>query len=184
MRSAAAATALGLTLTLGAALAACAPDDPVNPPTPSPSRTPVFASDEEALAAAEELYGKYLQAENALGAGGWQDISLVEPYVRGEALADEVDTAASFSSKGYRQVGEIVFDSTEIQHVEENGPGSLLVTIYLCLDVSSADIVDSTGESIVGPDRPDRLALEIDIDDVDTDLKISRSEPWPGDDFC
>jgi hypothetical protein len=184
MRTAVAATALGLTLVAAAALAACSPDDPVDLPDPLPSSTPVFASDEEALAAAEELYGEYLAAENQLGAAGWKDTSLVEPFVRGAALEDEVETAEGLSSKGYSQTGLTSFDSLALQQLHDDGPGALLLTVYLCLDFSIADVVDASGASVVDPARADRLALEIDLDDLDGDLKISRSDAWSGESFC
>jgi hypothetical protein len=38
-------------------LAGCTQPDPMPTPPPTPSASPVFASDEEALAAAEEAYG-------------------------------------------------------------------------------------------------------------------------------
>jgi hypothetical protein len=144
----------------------------------------VFASEEEALAAAEELYGEYLAAENALGAGGWVDVSLVEPFLKGEALADETESAESLATKGYRQSGEINFDSAALQQLDDDGPGSVQLTLYLCLDVSTASILDSADQPVVIPDRPDRLGLEIEMDDGEGDLKIERSEPWTGSNFC
>lgn len=144
----------------------------------------MFASEEEALAAAEELYGEYLAAENLLGAGGWTDISLVEPFLKGQALADEIDTAEGLSAKGYRQVGEIGFDSVALQQIEDDGPESVELTLYLCLDVSSASILDAADQPVVVEGRPDRIALEIAMDDTEGDLKVERSEPWTGSDFC
>ena len=48
---------------------------PTPDPTPStsaaPSASPLFNSDEEALAAATEAYAAYLAASNAVGQGGW-----------------------------------------------------------------------------------------------------------------
>jgi hypothetical protein len=182
MRSALAATALGITLAV-AGLASCATPEPGEPPSPDPSVTPVFASEEEALAAAEGLYGEYLAAENALGQGGWVDVSLVEPYLRGEALTDERDAAGDLASKGYTQVGVIAFDSMSVQQIDDGGPGHFAASLYLCLDVTAADTVDATGVSVVPEARQDRVGFEIDIDDVD-ELKISRSEPWSGANFC
>lgn len=144
----------------------------------------MFASDEEALAAAEELYGQYLAAENQLGAGGWNDISLIKPYVRGAALADEIQTAQDLSAKGYHQVGDISYDTATLQQAEIAESGQVVLTVYLCLDVSGAGIVDATNQTIDVGERPGRLALEIEFDDVDGDLKVDRSEPWTGSDFC
>jgi hypothetical protein len=184
MRTAAAATALGLTLLAAAGLAACSPDDPVIPPDPLPSVTPVFASDEEALAAAEKLYGEYQAAADALGASGWKDPTVLNAFVRGDVLRDELASAESFREKGYVQIGQATFDSFVLQQIDDRGPGTVFITAYLCVDVSAVDVVNSEGESITSPDRPDRQPLEIDIDDVEGGLRISRSEAWAGQDFC
>jgi hypothetical protein len=184
MRIAVAATALGLTLFAAAGLAACTPQDPGEIPDPGPSRTPVFASEEEALAAAEELYGEYQNAANALGQSGWADPSALEEFVRGDALEDELSGAETSHDLGYTQVGSATFDSFALQQIDDQGTGALLITAYLCADVGDVDVVDSSGLSIVSPTRPDRQPLEIDIDDQDGGLKISRSEAWTGQDFC
>jgi hypothetical protein len=184
MRTAAAATALGLTLIVAAGLAACTPEDPVEPTDAPPSSTPVFASEEEALAAAEELYGKYLAASDAFGVSGWTDISLIEPYVRGDALTEERESAEEFAAKGYRQTGQTVFDTLTLQQVEDGGVGVVEMTIYVCIDVSGADIVDASGQSIAAPDRPLRLPLEVGIDDLDGSFKVNRSDAWSGQNFC
>ncbi len=144
----------------------------------------MFASEEEALAAAQALYGEYQDAANALGQSGWVDPSPLEQFVRGDALRDEEKTAADFSAKGYRQVGEATFDSMALQQLSDTGAGSMVLTVYLCLDVSQTDIVDQGGNSISPSDRPLRLPLEVDFDDFDDVLKLSRSELWSGENFC
>ncbi len=184
MRIAVATTALGLTLMAAAALAACSPEDPVVPPDPLPSSTPVFASEEEALAAAEALYGRYQKAADQVGAAGWKEPSVLTELVRGQVMTDELSSAQSFSELGYTQVGTTSYDSFTLQQVRDQGPGTVFITAYLCVDVSAVDVLDRDGHSIVSPSRPDRQALEIDIDDVDDVLKISRSEAWSGQSFC
>ncbi|HWM32935.1 MAG TPA: hypothetical protein VNR36_01715, partial [Pseudolysinimonas sp.] len=160
------------------------PEGPPLPPGPAPSGTPVFASDEEALAAAEGAYQRYLDVTNAVGAGGWKDTSPLEDVERGDALADELATAESYREAGYRQVGETTFDSLLLQRFQAPEPGAILITVYLCLDVTNVDLLDEHGDSVVGPDRPDRQGVEVDIDDVDGSLKLTRSEPWSGASFC
>ena len=59
---------------LGAALlAGCLPTDPPVTPPPTSDLEPVFASDEEALAAAEEAYGAYLAAADEILSSGGAD---------------------------------------------------------------------------------------------------------------
>lgn len=184
MRSAAAATVIGITLAI-AGLASCTgPQDPAPPPEPDPSATPVFASDDEALAAAEELYGRYLKAENKLGKGGWKDVSLVEPFVRGDALDSEHDSANDLSANNYHQTGDIKFDSISLQQFSELGNGGVELTVYLCLDFTSAAVVDHENKPIEVGGRPLRVPLEVGIDNQERQLKIRSSEPWSGGSFC
>jgi len=184
MRSALAATALGITLTV-AALASCAnPGEPGEPPGPEPSVTPVFASEEEALEAARDAYQAYLDVSNAVGQAGWMDTSAFESVERGEALDNELKTVSRYRASGWRLLGSSAFDSLSIQQINDFGAGSLDLVIYLCLDVSGVDVVDASGTSVVEPDRPERQALEVEMDDSEEVLKVSRSEAWFGDDFC
>ena len=182
MRTAAAATALGITLSI-AALASCT-SEPGEMPVPSPSVTPVFASEEEALAAAEELYGDYVAYANALGQSGWADPSGFEEYLVGEALDEEIAGANSFHDSGWLQTGSTSFDSVTLQRLEDQGVGSVDITIYVCSDVSEVDVIDSDGVSVVSEDRPPRQPLEVEMQDSDGSLKIVRRDGWSGASFC
>lgn len=183
MRTAATATALGITLSI-AALASCSSPEHGVMPVPEPSVTPVFASEEEALAAAGDLYGKYVAFANALGQSGWADPSGFEAYVRGEALDDELSSAKSFAEKGWVQHGDAVFDTLSVQQYEDGGPGLVEITVYVCSDVTAVDVIGPDGSSVVSPTRPDRQSLEVEMDDVDGDLKIVRSDAWSSTSFC
>jgi hypothetical protein len=182
MRTAVAATAIGITLSI-AALASCS-SDPGEMPVPSPSVTPVFASEEEALAAAEKLYGDYVAYANALGQSGWADPSGFEEYVRGEALEEELETATSFRNKGWIQVGDATFDTLQLQQLEDAGERYVAISIYVCSDVSTVDVIDPTGASVVSADRPPRQPLEVEMTDADGALKIERRDAWSGATFC
>jgi hypothetical protein len=184
MRIALAALTLGFTLA-GAGLVSCAgPEGPPVSPGPRPSGTPVFASDEEALAAAEAAYQRYLDVSNAVGKDGWKETARFTEVSRGPALDDDLTAAGDLFDKGLRQVGDLKFDSLTLQRYEADHVGQVLIGVYLCLDVSDVDVVDADGHSIVGSERPDRQPLEVDIDDREKDLKVSRSEPWSGASFC
>lgn len=182
MRSAVAALGLGLAL-VGAAVSSCSgPGVVVQPPAPDPSSTPVYASEEEALAAAEEAYGAYVDALNSLGQSGWKESAGLSEVARGPALTEQLASATELASKGYRQVGASTFDHVTIQQYDSHHP--VLITLYLCIDVSAVDVVDANGRSVVSTERPERQPREVDIDDVDGSLKVSRSDAWSGDDFC
>lgn len=144
----------------------------------------MFASDEEALAAAEELYGRYLRIANKIGQGGWKDTSGLEEVEKDGALDDDRKNAAEFSSRGWVQTGSSSFDSTRLQQLRDGGAGHIGLVVYLCVDVSSVDVVDATGKSVVTSTRLDRQPLEIAMDDTDGVLKLNRSQVWSGKDFC
>jgi hypothetical protein len=184
MRTALAALTLGLTLA-GTGLVSCAGSGgPPLSPEPRPSGTPVFASDEEALAAAEEAYQRYLDVSNKVGQDGWTDAKLFTEVSRGPALEGDLTAASDLQKNGYRQVGELTFDSLALQQYRANSPGQVLISVYLCLDVTEVDVIDTSGHSVVGVERPERQPLEVDIDDRENELKVSRSEPWSGTSFC
>jgi hypothetical protein len=184
MRTALVAAALGISLTT-AGLVSCAEEGgPPITPGPAPGGAPVFASEEEALAAAEGVYQRYLDVSNAVGATGWTDLGPLHTVERSVALEDELETASEFRAQGYRQVGDVTFDSLTLQQFEAPRPGAVLITVYLCLDVTDVDLVDAKGRSVITPDRPDRQGVEVDIDDIEGVLKVSRSEPWSGASFC
>jgi hypothetical protein len=183
MRTAAAATALGITLSI-AALASCANPRPGEMPVPAPSVTPVFASEEEALAAAGDAYQRYLDVSNAIAQAGWVDTSGFDAVERGEALANEIETVAKYQRAGWRLLGASRFDTLSLQQVDDAGRGQVVIVVYLCLDVSETDVVDVNGTSVISSARPDRQALEVEFDDQGGDLKIARSDAWAGAGYC
>ena len=67
------------TLALGLALAACSTGGTPLPPAPSPSVTPVFASDEEALAAAKDAYTAYLKVSDQILVDGGANPDRIAP---------------------------------------------------------------------------------------------------------
>jgi hypothetical protein len=184
MRSAIAALGLGTTLTL-AGLASCSsPPGPIEMPGPDPSSTPVFASDAEALAAAEDAFGAYIEASNRLGQSGWLETDELIEAMRGDALQAELDLATDYAAKRWKQVGDTTYDSMTLQQIRDNGSGPTLITVYVCADVSSVDVLDASGDSVVGSDRRDRQPFEADVDNQDGKFKVSRSEAWSGTSFC
>jgi hypothetical protein len=167
------------------ALAGCVPSESQPTAAPSASATPVFASDADALAAAEKAYAAYLKVSDELAHGGWHDLGLLEGRVRGTALSNDKKSAASFASSGLVQRGETTFDSTRLESVDEHGDGRVGVTVYLCVDVSAVDVVSADGTSVVPATRRERVPLEVDIDNLESSgLEVSRNDIWSGSDFC
>jgi hypothetical protein len=164
-------------LVVGTALAltACVPDTSVPTPAPSPSVTaPLFASDEDALAAAEKVYREYLAAAAGImqGSRPAKDIELV---TGGDFAEDEIQGFQEFASEGNVIRGSTVLASFTLQQVL-SAQDPYTVVAYACEDISAVTVVDSTGRSLVNESRPPVNLLEVTLeaDDVDQLRIISR----------
>jgi predicted PhzF superfamily epimerase YddE/YHI9 len=161
------------------ALAGCTPAGPVHTERPTPEPTPLFASDEEALAAAEAAYGRYLEVSDSVATGGWADTAPLSSVETGRALKSDLDTIAEYRKAGLVGTGTTTYSNFSLQRFD----GRSIVT-YVCLDVSATDIVDSDGASVVPIDRPPKQALTVEFEKVHDSLLIERSEVWSGGSVC
>lgn len=169
------------------ALAGCTRQPAAPLPSITTTEAPVFASDAEALAAATTAYAAYLEAIDIVLAKSGLDPSRLSDVALGDALSAETRTARAYSEKKYRSVGSTTYDSAQIQSITDDGNGKVLVSAYLCSDVSDVDVVDEGGTSIVPADRVDRFPLQIIFENsnaVSDRLKISSSVIWAGSNFC
>jgi len=168
--------ALALLLPL-VVLAGCV-GPPVVTPVPTPTATPVFASDEEALAAAEEAYAAYVAvADSILSEGGAQPDRLSD-VATGEFLEVSLAGFKSAQTQGIHSIGRTVVKSTTLQAYYPNSGPMGLVVIYTCDDISAVDVVDASGVSVVKVDRPPQTTFAVTFDLVDGDLRISNREAW------
>ena len=177
------APALVLALAAVLSLGACVSDAPVVLPEESHSYEPIFASDEEALAAAEEAFTAFLSVADTIRQEGGEQPERLENVAMGELLRSEVDSFTQFSERGHRTTGQTRFDTVSLQqydaHVDES-----TVFIYLCEDFGETDILDSSGASVIGPNRQIRWPLVVGFDAVNGSLRVSSIDDWTGDDFC
>lgn len=135
------------------ALSACAPT-----PEPTPTPTAAFASEEEAFAAAEEVYRDY---NDALSKVDTSDPDTFEPLyalTTGGVNGADRESFSKMHAEGY-----VVSGTTQI--IEFNGISATTtldeIVAQTCLDVSDVTVVDSAGVSQVNPNRPGSYALEL-----------------------
>lgn len=170
------------------ALTGCTPEPaPRASETSVPTDAPVFASDEEALAAATEAYATYLAAGDAAEEAGTPSREHFLSLSSGEAHESDLSVAASFDEKGWKQVGSTSFDSMTIQSAEINEDEKLEIRVYVCLDVTNSDIVDSSGVSVSQSDRPLRMPLAVAFvgtDQSNDHFQMTESRVWSGSNFC
>lgn len=167
---------------VGALLTGCIPSESPVTPSPEPSSTPVFASEEEALAAAEEAYAAYVKLADQIFIEGGIDPDRLASIATGAQLETEIEGFKEVSRLGQRSTGGTVFDGMTLQMlVPDRRSLNAVVTTYVCEDISAVDVLDATGSSVVSPSRPNRVMYELtfDLKSSDSDqLLLSLKEPW------
>lgn len=178
----AAAVVLGVVAVLG--MTGCVPEGGVPSLPPSPTSTPVFASEEEALAAAEDAYAAYSAMSDLITADGGQNPERLAPFVTEDQLAREIEGAEYFSSQGWRSQGSRQIGKALLQQYTDDG-GSAEIVVYVCVDISEVRIVDGGGVDVTPPDRPNLIALEVGmISGDESKLLIESSDQWSDTSFC
>ncbi|MBX3092431.1 MAG: hypothetical protein KF801_07955 [Cryobacterium sp.] len=145
-------------------LAGCVPTDPIITPAPEPDAAPIFASDEEALAAATDAYANFVRVSDAIFQNGAVDTSGLTEVAVGDLLASTKKAFNDARERGLRSVGQTTFDQVSLQQFGDNVSGEGVVVTYVCEDVSGVDVLDSHNKSVVSPDRPDRVLYEVTFD--------------------
>lgn len=177
-----------LALTLAAALLAsgCTTEPPVPVATTTPKAPPIFATEDEALAAAEEFYAEYSEVSNEILRDGGSDPDRIVRFLHPDLLREVLDGYEGYRDKRQRMEGSIGFDSLRIQKVMDDREGPAVIRAYMCGDVTAARLVDQRDVDVTPKERPDRVPLEIEFKTVDrtSELLLSSSEAWEGEDFC
>lgn len=166
------------------AVSGCVPEPVLPTLPPTPTAAPVFASEEEALAAAEDAYAKYQEVSNAIAAEGGAEPERITPHVTSAQLENELATAKLYRDNGWRTTGPVTFDTVTLQSFTQEG-SHVEVVMYLCLDATAARLSDAEGVDVTPPNRIDRAPFEITLVAQGTEaLRVSNSEPWSSHDFC
>ncbi|MBG6054698.1 hypothetical protein IWX81_001088 [Salinibacterium sp. CAN_S4] len=167
-------------------LSGCLPQQPTATTPPEPTAAPIFATDEEALAAATAAYAAYLAMSDQIAADGGANPERLEPFVTADQQANAAESFAVYRKMGLRAEGTSTFDEVGLIQVDQ-GTDAVFIDLYLCLDVSKVRALDEAGLVVTPDDRTDRLPLEIAFEayfSMPIELKLARSEPWSGTNFC
>lgn len=161
------------------AMTGCIQPKPPATPTPTASAAPVFASEEEALAAAEESYARYLAVADQILADGGIDPERLEDVATGSFLEAAVDGYVRFQSEGLRGTGSTQFRNMTVQSYYPESGNEGILAVYVCEDVTAVDVVDTNGQSVVPPGRPNTTTFQAVFDlGPDKQLLISSREAW------
>lgn len=157
-------------------LAGCVPPTPTVVPTTSTASEPVFASDADALAAAEEAYVAYLAMSDLIAQEGGREPERIAPFVTEEQLTRELAVFAAILASGRSQVGLVQASSPELQSLNETRSQ---VAVYFCLDYSGVSIRNTEEAAADTVRSSDFLVVAATFEaDSMSILKVKSSEPW------
>ncbi|HEU4720216.1 MAG TPA: hypothetical protein VFS59_02550 [Gemmatimonadaceae bacterium] len=170
-----------------ASLAACAPAAPAVTDAPSASpratETPIFASDEEALAAAVAAYEHYLDAEQRIVESDDVQVESIAATTTSDFADELIAQFESLRSSSLRLSGRGQIDSERIAEFGA-GKSGIYLTMYACSDVSDVRVIDASGVDVT-PERAERVPVVIEFEGTEKDtLLVAGSNKWSGDDFC
>lgn len=159
---------------------------PTSAPTSSPpTPTPVFASDEEALAAATEAYANYQAMADEITGDGGDAPERIAKYVSEEYLPDEVHQYEGYKQANARSVGATAFVVHSAQRLDYLDASATSLSLYICDDVSGIEVLDETGASLVSESRMAITPFEVEfVLDGDGNLVIDSRDVWKQANFC
>ncbi len=167
------------------AMVGCTPTTALPPASPPSEEAPLFASDEEALAAATEAYEEFLAVSSQILQDGGRDPERLLPLVSDEVYETELEGFTEVDSRDLSVSGSSIATDTQLQQHISGAAGLAEVIIYVCVDVSATDVSDSNGTSLVDPDRPSHLAFEAGfVSDQDGHLTLNSKSIWETESVC
>lgn len=151
-----------------AGLSGCTPE-----PEPTPTPTAAFASEEEAFAAAEEVYRAYNDAGNARLRG--EESPDPQDFLVGTALEGDIDATNLLSEQGLHAEGSIVLSAFSGAAFKATGAEATIVAT-VCLDVSDTRVVNSTGQDVTPSTRPSVVGQSVTFIGTANGLQISQED--------
>jgi hypothetical protein len=149
-------------------LPGCAPA-----PEPTPAPTAAFASEDEAFAAAEEVYRAYFDALSARVSGHSEPDP--QEFLTSFALESDIDTQRSLHELGLSASGEAKMMSFRGTEARVNEPNAEVEGI-VCIDVSKFRVVDEGGIDVTPSDRGDVVAQLVEFTGDGDQLLIAHED--------
>lgn len=166
-------------------LSGCSPEAAVPSAPHAAEGEALFASDEEALAAAEAAYAQYLEVYDAVFAEGGAAPERLEKVATGEVLTEDLDRAREFQTEGTSLSGKTTVLETSLQQLAQNSPDETEVITYACLDAFSIDVLDASGSPIGNPERDATVTFELRFTAQSNEsLLLAESTIWKSGPSC
>ena len=174
---------VGLAIALVVPLAACSQSTRLPEAEPSSEVAPLFASDEEALAAATAAYEEYLAVLDAALQGPVSDGGELESVSRGQALVSAQESIAEFIEDQLRISAPRVVGGARLQQHTSSG-SEAEVTSYFCEDISGVLLLDAGGNSLSEADRPDYTVFEATVEFGPAGAFVVERAFWSNESSC
>ncbi|TFD76604.1 hypothetical protein [Cryobacterium psychrophilum] len=169
-------------------LAGCsAPLVPAWTNSPDPVVEPVFASNDEALAAAITSYEAYATMSNQITNEGGADSERITEYVSSGYRAEVIAAFAKLEESGRIGSGASTIDTVSLVRYHDVAVGSASVRAYMCVDVTDVLMRDEEGAVTTTASRPNRIPLQVSFVSgprESTRLIVEKEDLWSGTDFC
>lgn len=144
-------------------------------PSPSPTPTAAFSSEEEAFAAAEEVYRAYIDALNQVRFADPNTFDAVYALLSGDASSSTREAFSEFHAEGVTSSGMTAYQDFSGQSFDSDAHS---LTAQACLDVSDVEVIARDGTSLVADSRPDLQAMRITFKFEDAaELVIDSMQP-------
>jgi len=169
------------------ALSGCS-DQPAPSPTqtvqqtaaqPAATNTPMFASDEEALAAGVAALQRLLDTEMSVLRGDYAAADQYPSLAVDPVLSEVQAEAQRFKNGSQSAVGELKFRDPKLQKVKESTTTD--VTFYVCLDPTNVRYRDKHGQPINESSVARTFTLAVTATGPELPLKVSRMDKWSED---
>ena len=170
--------ALPTTLALLLALAGCSNTAEIPRADPSPSTSPLFASEDEALEAATAVYEEYLAVTGEILQDGGSEPDRIREVISDAISQSEMDALEIYRANGWTATSAPLLESAWIQQIAELSESSTEVSMYACVDYSQVDVLDGNGQSVVGDDRQPFQTFEASIEFEDGTAILTRNILW------
>jgi len=162
-----------------ALLSGCAPSDASPPPEPTSTFVAPYATDEEALAAAEEAYAEYVRVTGVVYSAELSDPAMLSTVASGDHLDELVQEHAELETENEFIAGAQTFDQVVLQRYSRDGSSREIIAVYLCDDLSKLEIVKDGIK--FGPEKPllpVTMQVVFDYSSLTQSLLVSARDIW------
>lgn len=172
--------ATALCALIGAALlVGCAPQT-----SSTPTPTPHFTSEQQAYAAAEQTYRNYIDALNKVDLSDPATFEDVYKWGTGQRRDEDKKALTEYHASGATMTGITRITLLRPQRAVQ---GYASVDLAACVDVSTLQIHDQEGKSLVAADRPDVQSVSVELvgsPDVSTAYLVAGIRGRSGEPAC